>query len=818
MNTPTRSTQSHSIIPLTLALAVGALGLAGCGDDGGRSADGSGDEADEGLGDGMTDTGESGEDSSESNDTLDTQDTFDDETTTGPECFQDLDCVDGLCIEGACCDFANACGDSCCGEGEECLFDSCVIPGEPCTTAADCEDDEYCELGLGEPSPGPGTPPAPGLECVDDLPPTGACIDLPVVCTGGPNDPEDCVPACEVMPEPKPLSAAIEWQWGLEAPMTEKTDIWATPTVARIYDANCDDKLDGNDPPNVVFVSGNSNLTCCSCAGAETACRTGELNVLDGRTGQTLWTNTTPEPGSQGWAGLSVSLGDVDGDERVDIVAMSGEGKIAMVNGLGEVVRVSDQPVADMGGSFGWGGGIAMSDMDHDGHPEIAYGRNLFSTTNGAITRLWVGAGGTGGGIGRELSHMADVDNDGTGDLIAGNTVYNLDGSILWQDPNLPDGFTAIGDMDKDGQPEIVLVKGDVWILDAATGAIEVGPVDIPLEDTRGGPPTIADFDGDGDPEIGIAGGTVYVVYEADLSVVWQHGTKDTSSAVTGSSVFDFEGDGSAEVVYSDECFLRILDGSTGELRFAAPTTTFTATEALIVADVDGDSSAEVVRVSNSANWQCNTAPWINGDPDTGLPPWEPASESQVYYRGLSVFGSVDSSWVGTRPMWNQHAYNVTNICNDEDGACANPNVYGSIPSFEQPNWLLPWLNNFRQNVQDSGVFDAANVTVDLDVLCSDPMQITVKVRNVGLAPLPAGVEVEVRQVTPNVQVIGTVTTTQSLFPGQIELIELDSMLSQNEDLEFVAEVIVDPENPTFVECDDSDNLSEPANAFCGIG
>src|SRR5690606_4706888 len=118
------------------------------------------------------------------------------------------------------------------------------------------------------------------------------------------------------------------------------------------------------------------------------------------------------------------------------------------------------------------------------------------------------------------------------------------------------------------------------------------------------------------------------------------------------------------------------------------------------------------------------------------------ASQDQVYYRGLSVFGAADSSWVGTRTIWDQHAYNVTNICNSQDSACSPPNIYGSIPSFEQPNWLLPWLNNFRQNVQDAGVFDAPNATVDLDVECSDPMTIFVSVRNIGLAPLPAGVTV----------------------------------------------------------------------------
>lgn len=787
------------------------LALAACGDDSSAAATTDNDEegisASDGSESGTTDASETGTDTDSSASTTLPGDGDGDE---GPECFNNFDCPDGVCIDEMCCALDSACVDECCGAGEVCLFDSCTQPGSPCTTADDCGEGEYCELGLGEPSPGPGLPPE-GLMCLDDLPPSGACVPLPVICTGAPDDPEDCVPQCEYMPPAGQLAATVEWQWGLYEPIGEKTDLWATPSVARIYDANCDGKLDTNDPPNVAFVAGDSELTCCSCGGVN-RCITGELNLIDGRDGTQIWRNSEPEPGSVGWAGMSVALGDVDGDDWPDVVAMTGEGKIALVNSNGVVTRISDQPVGDIGASFGWGGGIAMADMDHDGHPEIAFARTLFTTTGGTITRAWVGAGGSG----RELSHMVDVDGNGIMELLAGNTAYNLDGSILWQS-QAPDGFTAVADLDQDGTVEIIVVRGGVYVLDAATGEIELGPVAIPSEATRGGPPTVADFDGDGRPEIGIAGGTFYVVYEHDLTIKWQHGTKDTSSAVTGSSVFDFEGDGFAEVVYSDECFLRVLDGQTGELRFAAPNTTFTATEALIVADVDGDESAEIVRVSNSANWSCNTEPWISGDPDTGLPPWTPASDEQVYYRGLSVFGAVDRSWVGTRAIWNQHAYNVTNVCSGTDSACSDPNIYGSIPVFEQPNFLLPWLNNFRQNVMDEGVFNAPNATVDLDVECSNPMVVRVSVRNAGLAPLPAGVAVEVRRLDTNA-VIGVIATMDSLFPGQIATYELDTPLEPNTEIEFVGEIIVDPQNPTFIECEDGDNISEPATAFCGFG
>jgi len=117
---------------------------------------------------------------------------------------------------------------------------------------------------------------------------------------------------------------------------------------------------------------------------------------------------------------------------------------------------------------------------------------------------------------------------------------------------------------------------------------------------------------------------------------------------------------------------------------------------------------------------------------------------SEAQYRGIVSFTDSAHSWVGTRTLWNEHAYHVTNICDDLDTACLAPNVYGSIPKVEQKNWTLPWLNNFRQNVQDHGLFNAPDIAVSVDVACSSPAVVTVSVRNIGLASLPSGFIIQI--------------------------------------------------------------------------
>lgn len=755
-------------------------------------------------------------------------------------CTTSEECNGGVCIAGACCAATAACGQACCGAAQVCLFEACVTPGKPCHTAADCDPGQYCETALGEDpqggaGPGGGDVGGGSASCTAPLPIEGKCLDLPPECDQN-GDPPGCVPACEYHPPVGPLNAVLKYEWGPTASAyPEHTDVWSTPTVGRVYDANCDGKVDVLDPPDIVFVSGrainvNTGLgTCCHCTGAAvSACKSGVLRMLDGNTGAEIWSLDKPSPTSVGFSGVSTAIGDVDHDGRVDILAVTGEGYVVMVDATGTVVRTSDQPIPQAANTtFGWGGGLAVADMDHDGFPEIAYGATVFTTTNGAITLKFTGAGGIGGGTAYEaLSTFVDLDGaaDGNLELLAGRTAYKADGTQLWNNAAIADGFPGVGDFDLDGVPEIAHVaNGNLWILDAVTGTIELGPLALPGTGF-GGPPTVADFDGDGFPEVGVAKATFYSVAKPDyvnntLTTLWSAPNHDLSSSVTGSSVFDFEGDGRAEVIYGDECFLWVYDGETGGVRFATPHSSFTATEASLVADIDGDGHSELLMVSNSADpsaagWGCKDA---NGQPNTiNGATWIPGPAVGESYRGIAVFGDQANSWVGTRTLWSAHTYHVSNICDDRDSACDPPNVYGDVPQFERENWMLPWLNNFRQNVQDAGIFDAPDATLSLSIPCASPLTATVSLRNQGLASLPAGVEVAVYQkAAPMDVLVGQGPSSHPLFPGQTEVFDLVLDPTATTDDTFYAVIVIDPNNPTFHQCREDNDRSADVKPAC---
>lgn len=766
----------------------------------------------------------------------------------GNACTTDDQCGGGVCVGGSCCPSADdVCGTSCCGAGEVCFANACVTPGDNCRSSEDCGPNQYCEPGLAE-NVDAGMPMAPdGGVCLGAAPAPGRCVDLPERCVGDPMPGEVCIRDCEFRPTDLDLDAVVQWSWGAGSTTVEPgfIDVWATPTVGRLTDTNCDGRVDDFDPPNIVFVSGDSRGTCCSCgSGNANTCKTGVLRVLDGLTGTEVWSLRQAEGTSMGFSGLSVAIGDVDHDGDMEIATVTGEGFIALIDHNGQVVAISDRAIPGWTGSnvTGWGGGLAMADMDRDGNPEIAYGRTVFSTDGVTVTLQWEGTGTYGRAITQATSVFVNLDADPELELLAGRTAYEPDGSVKWNNTALPTGFSVAANFDADPEPEVVLVaSGRTYLLNADDGSEAVTSIASPpaMGGNNGGPPTVADFDGDGVPEIGVAFADNYQVVQVNaagdaLEQLWATPNHDFSSSVTGSTVFDFQGDGAAEVIYNDECFLWVYDGATGAVRFATPTTSFTATEASLVADVDADGSAEIVMVSNGANpsvtngWDCDgsfrgtdwTQPAAMGDPDFGRPGWvgsDGVASGGAPYRGLTVFRAQDNSWVGTRTLWNQHAYSVSNICGGRGDACTAPATYGDIPQNQVENWGVGFLNNFRQNIQGEGIFDAPDATVTLEVICTNPAILRVGVRNLGEAVLPAGVEVGVYLDEGGMErELGRGTTMGALFPGQVEIIDITAPMDvMPSGLTFRARILIDPMMPTFQECRPDNNESGDVVARC---
>jgi RHS repeat-associated protein len=515
---------------------------------------------------------------------------------------------------------------------------------------------------------------------------------------------------CQAIAQVGRFDPYVEWNKSRFSVFPESKQVMMTPAVM---------DLNGDGVPEIVFG------TTESLGGGNV--EVGVLRAVRGDSGNEVFTVTGAEHRIN--TAASIAVGDIDRDGQPEIIACDSSGSrlIAFEND----------------GRFKWRsgimdpvywGGVAIADLEGDGWAEVVVGRHVLNGTNGTLR--WAGSGGQGGGGQGPLSLVADVDLDGSPDIVAGNTIYRANGAVLYQNSSLRDGFCALGNFDGDAYPEIVLVTaGHVWLLEH-TLAIKWGPVAIP-GGGHGGPPAVGDVDGDGRVEIAVAGSSRVVVLGSDGTVKWARETQDGTSNMTGASMFDFDGDGNVELVYRDELFLRVYRGADGQVLYQIPMSSCTWHEYVLVADADGDGNAEIVAV---ANQNCGFG-----------------QQSGVY-----VIGDRNDTWVNTRRVWNQHTYHIDNVNED-----------GTIPLVEEKSWLTH--SSYRRNQQTlpGGEFAAPDLVPSFarGVESGGSFTVSLRVGNGGSVAVAAGVAVSVYEGDPrkSAALLAVRRTVSRLEPGEFE-------------------------------------------------
>ncbi len=521
----------------------------------------------------------------------------------------------------------------------------------------------------------------------------------PPVDTERPEDSEPPVTTCDEFEPPEPYEATrdetcfeeavwtpgsfdpvIEWQWSSNPTGSGYDHIMAAPAIGNLTDDNGDLVIDGDDIPDIVFTT--------FAGSAYTSA--GALNFISGDGSGTHWSKTEFD-GFHPHGSGGVAVADLEGDGRPEILVAGMEASVLAIEANGNLKWA--------GGTAIYGYGCpAVADMDGDGLSEVIFGNQILDHEGNLLAEGGYGVGGI------YMSFAVDMDADGQLEVVAGNAVYELDGTALWANGEA-DGIPAVADFDADGLPEVVTVSGGAVTLVDHDGS-RLWQTSLPGGGS-GGAPTVADFDGDGQPEVGVAGLGAYTMFDTDGSVVWSNPTEDDSSSRTGSAVFDFEGDGVSEVVYADEHDLFIYSGPDGAILLdETGHASGTLMEYPLIADVDNDGSTEIVLASN----------------DYGIAGWQ----------GITVIGDLNESWAPARPVWNQHAYHITNV---------DPDL--GIPASQDDNWAS-W-NNFRAAGSEQGpptwkadlAFGRASFCTD-ECATDDHVLLWQPVENRGLVDAPA--------------------------------------------------------------------------------
>jgi hypothetical protein len=432
---------------------------------------------------------------------------------------------------------------------------------------------------------------------------------------------------CEYVPESSGAGFSAKIEWSMAHALVDPSDpsvtwpaytfadaptlnaVFQAPAVGQATDDDSDGMVGPKDTPDIAIITGDE------FSGEEHSA----LRLVSGD-GSAVWDTVEWASHSNGngtdtyapflFAGLA--MGDVDLDGLSEIVTtVIGEDSGLCYPAIYEVSAAGQLSLDVVGEDALWCQGSesvksshapALADIDADGTVEVILGRSVFEHDD--LSLRWEGDGGRGWynawfvgveGYWNSGYHSFAYDMDGDGlelEVVAGSSVYTADGGTYC---------------------ELGRYSGSTW---------------IPAED---GYPAVADmvrFTGSpaGEPEIVLTGnqsvslyhGVVdYDPYGYDRCIEVDSLTNDPYETSIASelpahpdcdrgrssfggppTIADFTGDGSREVGVAGACWFTIYDVDSGGLQYAAMTQTrdwSSASTGATVFDFNGDGTDEVV-------------------------------------------------------------------------------------------------------------------------------------------------------------------------------------------------------------------------------
>ncbi len=506
-----------------------------------------------------------------------------------------------------------------------------------------------------------------------------------------------CSPS--LAPVSDPWQVSVLWETPLpelSADEYESVGTQSSLVVAQLDDDNGDGRVDDADAVDVAV------LYLRQVDGDPDAVY---LQIVDGGTGLAR----SPVPVGPTWA-MGLGVADVDGSGTPELVTITGgdgaDDHVVPVDAGGTPLWESDSEVPHQ--YFP----PVFADLDGDGTAEVLAFNFVFDGATGKLRYELELPSATSAIAGAPA--VADVDQDGDQEIFLDFRAYDSDGTVLWDGSDLPApgghvlAWPFIVQADADPEAEIGFV-GDSWALYEHDGT----PIfeRIPFEDSGANTlsPCVGDLDGDGDSEVVWETREFVHAWELDGTPLWTYGFDDVETS-TGCATFDLDGDGAAEVIVGNHASVFVLDGRSGAPRMHFDSYFSIGLGGPVVADVDGDGAAEILVASDSSTGR--------DDSDaTGL---------------LTALTHAGTGWQPAGSTWPVHDFAITN---------AGP--AGEVPTHPDPFWLTHGV--YRGRTPNDAPPARANLRVAIPDACVadctyGPIEVVIQVWNDGGRDVPAGV------------------------------------------------------------------------------
>lgn len=544
---------------------------------------------------------------------------------------------------------------------------------------------------------------------------------------------------CKQPPSTMDYTPQRLWSWKTEIP-GQLGEIFTTPVVANLNDDDGDGIIDGNDIPDVlVFARGYGN----------------HLMAFSGANGHKHW-----DKDLNIWWFATPAIGDLDGDHQPEIVVVESDTygwnrRLLILDNQG--VR-KDSTLWRNWGSwyFGVFENIALSDLDADGKSEILWGINVhdyhgnhiypkkFETSLAPVT-------------------AADIDGDGYQEIISqviGNDLGGKAGVTSFKEKKVL--ARTIVNVEK---PMILARAGtanDPVILVPTNGSDSIGRVlSYNLNASVGkvypsgiyshpgsGPTSDAFFSdryfyGKGERRTYYSIGTANARFLETTGATWRsffsstdlrdssviHRIFPATQGMGRGTVFDMNDDGIPEIIIQTKDSLYVLDSSGTTLSTRRNVGGYWQA-GVIVADVNKDGHADIVSVG-------------------------PHPVSADTTPSLSIYSNP--TWVGSRSVYNQFDYTVTNI-NDDN----------SIPRFPTPYWKDQNTVRVQCTEGNYACVDASASFPQIAVNDSGKVEITARIGNGGAIEMPEGIPIAVySDISGSSNLLASTVTTKRLKAGE---------------------------------------------------
>ena len=394
---------------------------------------------------------------------------------------------------------------------------------------------------------------------------------------------------------------------GVAATAQEPRLEWAFETQGKIYASPILADLDGDGTPEIVVCASRDRRVIC----------------LDGH-GELRWGYAIHDRGGNGIQATPSAI-DYDGDGKMEVFFVDAAGVAGCIDYQGNLVwRTFTGDDTDYTGPV-------VADIDSDGAIEVVFGSEsgtLYCLDDCGMEKWHYQGDGAIRGI-PAVAYHEPSDSMRIYAVFSGGTAACLSsvGKVVWShhEPaprNERRSGPAIGDLDGDGTPEVVLATEDfkVIVREAFTGEERWRWKGLSgIDQTNSF--ALVDFDGSGKLDIvcadgGGQGGPGHVYRLRDGQSLW---TADAGGGVVqGPSVGDVDGDGYLEILVCSRSKRLICFSSDGAEEWSYPSEAGSLTTPAI-GDVDGDGKTEIIFTSKDHWVRCLT---VDGDYNAARVPW----------------------------------------------------------------------------------------------------------------------------------------------------------------------------------------------------